>query len=110
MGPHATLLSLSTDGRISDAAWREARRLDALDASVPARRQGAGVRVVAFNARDVVARMVRVIAEAVPKREAVHERDFEQAGIDPALARRHFAEAFALARAREPAIDALSLT
>lgn len=109
MGPHTRLLSLSSDGKIPEAAWREARRLDAIAAAAaPPAPAPALPSVVAFNPNDVIARMVRVIAEALPKRGLVHELDFAQAGVPADLARRYGPQAYALARAHDHAIDRLA--
>jgi hypothetical protein len=111
MGPHTRLLSLSSDGKIPEAAWREARRLDAIAAIAAAEAPApapALPSVVAFNPNDVIARMVRVIAEALPKRGLVHELDFAQAGVPADLARRYGPQAYALARAHDHAIDRLA--
>ena len=49
-----------------------------------------------------------VITDAGVKRAHVHVRDFERAGVNETLARRHFTDAFARARLIEPALDALA--
>lgn len=108
MGRHLTLLECSTDGRIDDAAWREARARDAAEV-----KQGcASVRVAAVRPTEgeLVRRMGRIIADAAVKRAAVHRLDFEREGIDEITARRLFPRALARARAREPAIDAIAET
>lgn len=105
MGRHLQLLERSTDGRIAPEAWAMAARLDALE--VAPVRAAVDVRVVALKPAYIVRLMARTIAEAAVKREAVHVADFERAGIDEGLARKHFAAALAKARLMEPAIESL---
>lgn len=105
MGRHQQLLSLSTDGRISDEARRLARELDALEAAKPAAR--VDVRVVALKPDYVERLMTAAIVDAAVKREAVTLADFARAGITESLAHRHFPAALAKARLIEPALVAI---
>jgi len=105
MGRHELLLSLSTDGRISDDARRAARQRDAAEAAgaprVPATvTPGA----VALKPEEIIRRMARVIVEAAPSRATVMLKDFERAGISRTEAERHYTQAFNRALLREPTI------
>lgn len=102
---HTTMLSLSSDGRIPEAAWAHARALDR-----EARRHGAHVTLprigkVTLKPGVIVCIMAHAIARAATSRASVHLRDFEQAGISKLEAERHFNAALALARTLDDHVD-----
>jgi hypothetical protein len=102
---NVALLSMSTDGRITPEAWALAAARDRAEQVAAVRVMLPRIGKVTLKPEVIIRIMAKVIRQAAPARAAVHLRDFEQAGIGEADAKRYFAQALARARTLDASID-----